>query len=297
MGDPREQCSICEMIAALTVKIHHISCGTLCPYGGRLVSGEGGWTGAKVVCHCLLIETADSLVLVDTGMGLEDFRHPYRRLGIPFTAAFRPTRVNSRAAVEHVRGLGLDPADVRHIACTHLDLDHAGGLPDFPGATVHALAREYEAAVRPSLRDRPRYPRCHFAHGPKWQTHEAGGDDWFGFESIRVLPGVDPEILLIPLPGHSRGHTGIAVREDERWLLHCGDAYFNRNEIRTPSSCPVGLGAFQKLMAADAEARTVNQERLRELARSHAGEVRLFCAHDPVELELETVRTRDDTES
>ncbi|MEA2146027.1 MAG: hypothetical protein QOG59_1614 [Solirubrobacteraceae bacterium] len=271
----------------MAVKIHHLNCGTLCPYGGKLVNGEGGWTGARIVCHCLLVETADSLVLVDTGMGLDDLRHPYRRLGVPFSAAFRPSGDTSEAAVERIRRLGFDPADVRHIACTHLDLDHAGGLPDFPDAAVHTFTPEYQAAVRPSLRDRARYPRCHFAHGPKWHTHEVGGDAWFGFESIRVLPGVDPEILVIPLIGHSRGHTGIAVRNGDGWLLHCGDAYFNRNEIKTPHSCPVGLGAFEKLMADDARARIANQERLRELARIHGDEVRLFCAHDPVEFDRE----------
>jgi glyoxylase-like metal-dependent hydrolase (beta-lactamase superfamily II) len=271
----------------MAAKIHHLNCGTMCPHGRKLVSGEGGWTGAKVVCHCLLVETAGSLVLVDTGMGVDDIRHPYRRLGPPFTAAFRPTRDTAEAAVERVRGLGFDPADVAHIACTHLDLDHAGGLPDFPRATVHAFAAEYEAAAHPTLLDRTRYPRCHFAHGPKWQTHDVGGDSWFGFSSIRVLPGVDPEILMIPLAGHSRGHTGIVVRDGDGWLLHCGDAYFHRGEVATPPSCPPGLSAFQKLMADDREARIENQGRLRELARDHGDEVRLVCAHDPVELDRE----------
>jgi glyoxylase-like metal-dependent hydrolase (beta-lactamase superfamily II) len=267
------------------VRIHHLNCGSMCPYGGKLVNGEGGWTGARIVCHCLLMETADALVLVDTGMGLDDLRHPYRRLGIPFTAAFRPTRDTSEAAVQRIRQLGFDPRDLRHIACTHLDLDHAGGLPDFPQATIHTFTPEYEAAVRPSLRDRARYPRSHFAHGPAWHVHEADGDDWFGFESVRVLPGIEPEILMIPLVGHTRGHTGIAVRDGDGWLLHCGDAYFHRNEIKTPPSCPAGLGAFQKLMAADAKARMANQERLRELNLIHGREVRIFCAHDPFELE------------
>jgi glyoxylase-like metal-dependent hydrolase (beta-lactamase superfamily II) len=270
------------------VKIHHLNCGTMCPYGGKLVNGEGGWTGATIVCHCLLVETADSLVLIDTGMGLDDLRHPYRRLGVPFSVAFRPSGDTSEAAVERVRRLGLDPADVRHIVCTHLDLDHAGGLPDFPDAAVHTFTPEYEAAIRPSLRERARYPRGTFAHGPSWRTHAVDGDSWFGFESIRVLPGVDPEILMIPLIGHSRGHTGIAVHGGDGWLLHCGDAYFNRNEIKTPHSCPAGLGAYQRLMAADTRARSANQERLRELARTHGDEVRLLCAHDPVELERET---------
>jgi glyoxylase-like metal-dependent hydrolase (beta-lactamase superfamily II) len=269
----------------MAAKIHHLNCGTLCPYGGKIVSGEGGWTGARIVCHCLLVETADALVLIDTGMGIGDLRNPYRSLGVPFTAAFRPAKDTSNTALENVRRLGFAPGDVRHIACTHLDLDHAGGLPDFAAAEVHTFKPEYEAAVHPSLRDRMRYPSGHFAHGPKWQTHEVDGDSWFGFQSIRVLPGVDPEILMIPLPGHTRGHTAIAVRGTDSWLLHCGDAYFNRGEVETPPYCPPGLAVFQKLMAQDDKVRAANQERLRELARTKGDEVRLFCAHDPVELE------------
>ena len=173
--------------------VHHLNCGSMCPHGGRLVSGEGGLTGARIVCHCLLVETANSLVLVDTGMGLErPALHPNRRLGAPFNLAFRPRADPAETAIERIRALGFDPTDVRHIALTHLDLDHAGGLPDFPGALVHVTAPEHAAAIDPSLRDRTRYPACHFDHSPRWRIHGAGGDSWFGFESIRVLPESTP---------------------------------------------------------------------------------------------------------
>jgi glyoxylase-like metal-dependent hydrolase (beta-lactamase superfamily II) len=238
-----------------------------------------------MVCHCLLIEGDSSLVLIDTGFGADDAAHPYRRLGVPFTAAFRPQADAGETAVSRIRALGLDPADVREIACTHLDLDHAGGLPDFPDAEVHVFAPEKDAAVEPKLLDRPRYPACHFAHGPKWVTHEVDGDTWMGFESIRVLEGSGAEVLLIPLVGHSRGHTGVAVRDGDGWLLHCGDAYFHRAQLEDPPSCPGGLRAFQSVMAEDRSARLRNEQRLNRLAREHGDEVRLFCAHDPVELE------------
>jgi len=42
---------------------------------------------------------------------------------------------------------------------------------------------------------------------------------------VRALPGARDDVLLIPLPGHSRGHCGVAVKTGEGWLLHCGDAY------------------------------------------------------------------------
>ena len=103
----------------------------------------------------------------------------------------------------------------------------------------------------------------------------------WAFESVRILPGSDAEILLVPLIGHSRGHTGVAVEHEGRWLLHCGDAYFHRGEMQTPPTCPPVLKAFQNVNSADNSARRQNSERLRELAARTDVEVELFCSHDP----------------
>lgn len=252
----------------------------MCPRGERLITGEGGFlSSARIVCHCLLVEGAEGLVLIDTGFGLEDVRNP-RQLGLPFATAFRPQALASETAISQVRELGFDPGDVRHIVATHLDLDHAGGLPDFPDAEVHLLGRELEAAMNPSLRERPRYIAAHWSHGPRWVEHEVDGDEWLGFESVRILPGSDAEILLVPLPGHTVGHTAVAVKRDERWLLHCGDAYLHHGEVESPPHCPPVLRAFQAVGSVDNAKRRQNQERLRELASRHAREVELICSHD-----------------
>ncbi|MGQ0621846.1 MAG: MBL fold metallo-hydrolase [Panacagrimonas sp.] len=271
------------------MQIHHLNCGTMCPYGRRLMSGQGGLLGslfeeAEMCCHCLLIETAQGLVLVDTGLGTDDVRDP-RPLGRVFRGLVRPQLRHEETALAQIRALGFKAEDVRHIVVTHLDLDHAGGLPDFPRAKVHVFAPEVDAALAPHLRERPRYVAQHWAHGPDWVRHGVEGENWFGFESIRAIPGLDPDVLLIPLLGHTRGHCGVAVRQPERWLIHCGDAYFFHGEVETPAHCPIGLMAFQSLVQINGKQRLNNQRRLRELKASHGDEVDVFCAHDPVELE------------
>ena len=272
------------------MKVHHLSCATLCPRGARLIDGQGGLLApAKMVAHCLLIEAGGSLVLVDTGFGTGDVANP-KRLGQPFRVALQPRPSMAETAIRQVEGLGLDPADVRHIVVTHLDLDHAGGLGDFPEAEVHLFGPELAAAKSPPLLERARYVKAQWAHGPRWAEHEVAGDRWFGFESVRLLEDLDAEIALVPLVGHSIGHTGVAVRSGEGWLLHCGDAYFHHTEVESPHSCPAALRAFQTIVGHDAKARRPNQERLRELAREHRDEVHLFCSHSPVELERERDR-------
>src|SRR5262249_21625286 len=114
------------------------------------------------------------------------------------------------------------------------------------------------------------------------------GEPWFGFECVRQLSGLPPEILLVPLAGHTRGHCGVAIDTASGWLLHAGDAYFFHGEIDpdAPRGTP-GLELFQKLMQFDAVARLRNQVRLRTLAREHRHEVRVFSGHDAAEFERE----------
>ena len=245
-----------------------------------------------MVCHCLLIETRDGLVLVDTGIGTEDMADPGGRLGTVFTFITAPSRRLEETALHQVKALGYSPDDVRHILPTHLDLDHAGGLPDFPRAEVHIFAPEHDAAMRPRTRqERMRYRQVHFGHGPRWKRYEIGGDRWHGLESVRAIDG-SAEVLIIPLQGHTRGHAGIAVRTGSGWLLHAGDAYFHHREMDETPSCPPGLRAFQRLVAVDDGLRRRNQGRLRELARKEKSVV-IFSAHCPVEFETIGARTAE----
>ena len=257
----------------------------MCPYGGRLWDGvTQGLAPATLVCHCLLIEAGNSLVLVDTGFGLGDVARP-RRLSAFFRNANRVQLRREATARRQIERLGLRPDDVRHIVLTHLDFDHAGGIEDFPNATVHVMDAELRAAtLRSSPLDRGRYRPSQWDDNVKWQRYRASGERWFGFECVRDLAGLPPEILIVPLAGHTVGHAGIAISGPEGWLLHAGDAYFYSGEMDPRGyHCTPMLRAYQKLMEVEREARLWNQQRLCDLKQRHGAEVTLFCAHDPSE--------------
>src|SRR5690606_24006187 len=97
-------------VDSMAMKIHHLNLCTMCPFGGRFVSGgERSLFGAgELVIHAVLIETQrDGLVLVDTGLGLEDVRSPLRRLGPGFLAMSRPRLREDDTAARQVERLGF----------------------------------------------------------------------------------------------------------------------------------------------------------------------------------------------
>jgi glyoxylase-like metal-dependent hydrolase (beta-lactamase superfamily II) len=257
------------------LKVHHLNCAhiTTMKLGGQ-----------HLACHVLLVETPGSgLVLVDTGLGTADYTDISSRLGWGFARVYaRPVLDPRLAAIEQIQARGFDPADVQHIVQTHLDLDHVGGLSDFPWAMVHVHGTELQAAMtRKGVKGRGRYRPPMWAHRPQWRTYSAQGDPWFGFEAVRELAGLPPEILFVPLPGHTMGHCGVALNTDQGWLLDAGDAYFDPREVHQEKrECAFGVGLFQQIVTTDRKLRFRNQDRLRQFIADHP-DVRVFAAHDP----------------
>jgi glyoxylase-like metal-dependent hydrolase (beta-lactamase superfamily II) len=171
---------------------------------------------------CLLIETRQGLVLVDTGLGQDDYVHKSAILRI-FQLLTKVPLDRDEAAVRQIARLGHDPAEVRHVVLTHMHFDHCGGLPDFPDATVHVHQRELDAFFGvPRRWTDLAYVRRHVAHGPRFVPYDGNGERWYGMPAIR-LP-FDPEMWMVPLFGHSRGHCGVAIRMLNGWHFHVGDA-------------------------------------------------------------------------
>ncbi|MBK1658972.1 MBL fold metallo-hydrolase [Paracraurococcus ruber] len=255
--------------------------------GGALMDGVSPGTIGRLTCHCLAVETArHGVVLVDTGLGMRDMLRPTGRLPWLNSALLRFRYDPERSMLRHLTRLGLHPRDVRHIVMTHLDFDHAGGLVDFPQATVHLMQAEAQVArAREGVLGRARYRPVQWGDTQRWRTYGEGDlGDWYGLGAVRQLDGLPQGFALVPLPGHSAGHAGVAVETPRGWLLHAGDTYFNRAEIHAePPHCPPGSAAYEAAMAWSGPLVRAQQRRVRMQARAPDAPVMVFCTHDPVE--------------
>lgn len=256
----------------------------MCPLASPLVGGGGHlWDRGLFVCHCLLIEGDDGLVLVESGLGTHDLASP-SRLPKAFRILTSPPS-DGPTALQHVKRLGFEAADVRHILLTHLDLDHAGGISDFPNAKVHVFKSEYQVAMAPRRVDKERYLPAQYAHEVDWQLYEeAAGESWFGFDRVQPLTEMGDDLALVPLTGHSAGHCAVAVRTGQGWLMHCGDGFFHRGDLLDPPKVPLGVRLFQRVVDDNRRLRNKNVARLRELQKTHSSEVNIICSHDPHQL-------------
>jgi glyoxylase-like metal-dependent hydrolase (beta-lactamase superfamily II) len=276
------------------MRIHHLDLGPARPLGGRLMDGVSPGALARLTCHCLAVETdTHGVVLVDTGFGLRDALRPTPRLPAWNLALLRPVLHPERTAIRRLKKLGIQPSDVRHIVMTHLDFDHAGGLVDFPHATVHLTAPEAEAATmhRRSFIDRSRWRPAQWGDTSRWHTVETrlgtrghgSGETLFGLRNVRTIEGLPEDFLFVPLPGHTPGHAGVAVKGPRGWMLHAGDTYFNRAEAHGDGVAPPLVAAYERIMADNIHVQRQSLAALRAMLAAPDADIAVFCTHDPVE--------------
>ncbi|MGR6977511.1 MBL fold metallo-hydrolase [Mycobacteroides abscessus] len=244
--------------------VYVLDAGTLRPLGG-----------GEVPTQCLLVERPEGLLAVDSGLSrvlLEDPR------GLSFERHFiRPPKLPSLALHSQIKALGYSPADLTDIVLTHLHSEHAAGIMDFPNARVHLSAREFRDAHDGSLRSRVSYRHSIWAHGPRWELHN-GSETWNDIDGVAFI---DSETVLIPLPGHTLGHCGVAVCIGEgRWLVHAGDATYALPACpTTKTSVRPGfpLGQYQAIAASDRAAAAASRRLVDRIAQLDGFDV--ICSH------------------
>lgn len=182
--------------------------------------------------HSYVIRTQHHTILVDACVGNE--KH-------------RPLRPNWHMAhfpwLDNLAALGLTPADIDFVLCTHLHADHVGWntqlvdgrwVPTFPNAKYLFHRREYD----------------HWAEEvASGREGEEGGPPNHGCWQDSVLPvveagqsvivdhdhAIDDGLVLEPAPGHTPGNVVLNVGQGDASALMLGDVLHTPVQLAMPS--------------------------------------------------------------
>jgi glyoxylase-like metal-dependent hydrolase (beta-lactamase superfamily II) len=177
-------------------------------------------------------------VLIDTGFHPSVAVSPAQSLGRLSGITFRDLRMDAeQAASAQLRAKGIPPADVRLVVMTHLHIDHASAISEFPNATFVVSSAEWEAAS--SGRQLDGYVKRQFDHGFEYRLLDFDSPETSSFagfgRSFDLL--ADGTIRCVFTPGHTWGHMSVVLRLSGRELLVAGDAIYLRrtlDEMRPP---------------------------------------------------------------
>ena len=170
---------------------------------------------------CLLIQTGDQNILVDTGWGRWDFS-ARRPDGEPVTA--------------HLAKLGLSTDDIDLVVHTHTHPDHVGGncvetdgdlRPRYQRARYRAHVDDWNYYTAPERLEDPERGEIFKKNLPPLEQH--GVIDLFDSE-IDVAPGV----RMLPTPGHSPGHCSIVITSGNEMVLYLGDVAHHPIHLEHP---------------------------------------------------------------
>ncbi|MDE2422359.1 MAG: N-acyl homoserine lactonase family protein [Gammaproteobacteria bacterium] len=175
-----------------------------------------------------LIEHPEGNYLVDSGDTAEntakDFLpawHPFFKHGVVVKVA------PGEEVGDQLRAMGLNPAkDIKALILTHMHHDHAGGLHHFPHTPIivtrenFLLANSFKGRIFGCL---PQY-------FPRWLSPtliDFTNEPYGPFDQSYPLTK-DKSIVLVPTPGHMRGHMSVIVRSPDVTYVLAGDATYDQ---------------------------------------------------------------------
>jgi glyoxylase-like metal-dependent hydrolase (beta-lactamase superfamily II) len=208
--------------------------------------GEDGWTPIPIVAF-LVEHPGAGLVLIDTGLHPSVAVKPSENFGRVTLLAFRDLEMDAGQALPaQLRERGLEAAAVKVVVMTHLHVDHASGISEFPGATFVVSRAEWDAAT--SQGQTHGYVTRQFDHAFDYRlldfegaaVREGAGSartgatvspsSFAGFARSFDLFG-DGSVRTVYTPGHTLGHMSVLLRTARGEVLVAGDAMYLRRTL------------------------------------------------------------------
>jgi glyoxylase-like metal-dependent hydrolase (beta-lactamase superfamily II) len=197
------------------------------------------WTEPLPI-YAWVVEHPEGVIVVDTGEtarasqpGYFPGWQPYFRFAVKEWV--RPEEETG----PQLRALGVDPQrDVRWLVLTHLHTDHAGGLGHFAGVDTLVSRAEYASAqgVHGQFEGYPnkRWPD---AFAPRLLDFTNRPYSSFA-QSLPLTTAGD--VVLVPTPGHTRGHLSVIVQDGDHAVFLAGDTSYTQELLL--ERAPDGVG-------------------------------------------------------
>ncbi len=220
-------------------------------------------------CRCLLLESRDYKILIDTGLG-GDFVEKYGpSLGLKFSKMYAIQEGKKSGIQTALDKINIKTSQITHVILTHLHFDHAGGAtksingqltPTFEKAEYFIQQDNLNTALLPNLREKASYYKCNFKvlKENKVLTVLKGNEN--------ILPNISFSISN----GHTKGQQNVWIEDDKNSLLYCADLIPTATHVRLPW-----------IMGYDLNPLMIIEEKNRELKKALKKNSFLFFEHDP----------------
>jgi len=266
-----------------TTKVHIVEAGTFKLDGGAMfgVVPKKLWNQLNPsddnnLCswslRCLLVETANRLILIDTGMGTKQ--------DAKFFGHYEPSGPDIVGAIE---AKGFHPDQVTDVLITHFHFDHVGGalsktatgthIPTFPNATYWTNERHYNWAYNPNAREAASFLKENFVPLREEGILKFVEDG----ERVAWLDGIELHFVN----GHTEAQMLPIIPFQGKKLIYCADLIPSANHIGMPY-----------IMAYDIRPLQTLEEKSALLQEAAAQEHILFFEHDP-HIAAATVKLND----
>lgn len=159
-----------------------------------------------------VIDHPEGVALVDTGQSYELAEDPenYGPHGAPGLVDFAENidMSEDEKAIHRLEDLGYSASEVDKVILSHLHMDHAGGITDFPDAEFIVQHKELQYASYPEPIQAGFYQEGDFGvlRTPEFDVTVA-------HDSVDVFG--DGQVVTIPTPGHTPGHQSVKLELDD----------------------------------------------------------------------------------